>query len=354
MAYTKADLKHDLAAMGLTGNETILIHSPMKSIGPVEGGADTVLDAWMEFFAEGLLLLPTHTWRFINEENRVFDVRRSPCCVGILPELFRHRPGVVRSLHPTHSMAAYGKGAAAYLEGELDANTPCTPGGCYDRLRAAHGKVLLLGVTHARNTFIHSVEEVLNVPNRLTDKPMQMTVVDEAGAQHTVYMRRHYNAQQPHISEDFVKLEQAYLDCGAARNTKFGDARCILCDAEGLFRVTRHVLAPNPEAFVTEPVIPPEANQTILVVGASGFGRPMRESVHRAPIAAQALGVSEETVVTPELWAKFLNLEALHTRVLVNQAENEPERQTARALAAGLSCPVCMAALQKGWIECLC
>lgn len=110
MAYTKADLKHDLAAMGLTGNETILIHSSMKSIGPVEGGADTVLDAWMEFFAEGLLLLPTHTWRFINEENRVFDVRRSPCCVGILPELFRQRPGVVRSLHPTHSMAAYGKG----------------------------------------------------------------------------------------------------------------------------------------------------------------------------------------------------------------------------------------------------
>ena len=103
-------------------------------------------------------------------------------------ELFRQRPGVVRSLHPTHSMAAYGKGAAAYLEGELDANTPCTPGGCYDRLRAAHGKVLLLGVTHARNTFIHSVEEVLNVPNRLTDKPMQMTVVDEAGAQHNVYM----------------------------------------------------------------------------------------------------------------------------------------------------------------------
>jgi len=166
-------------------------------------------------------------------------------------------------------MAAYGKGAAAYLEGELDANTPCTPGGCYDRLRAAHGKVLLLGVTHARNTFIHSVEEVLNVPNRLTDKPMQMTVVDEAGVQHTVYMRRHYNAQQPHISEDFVKLEQAYLDCGAARNTKFGDASCILCDAEGLFRVTRHVLAPNPEAFVTEPVIPPERWQG-LCTGKTG------------------------------------------------------------------------------------
>ena len=49
-----------------------------------------------------------------------------------------------------------------------------------------------------------------------------------------------------------------------------------------------------------------------------------------------------------------MNLEALHTRVLVNQTENEPEQQAAKALAAGLHCPVCMAALQKGWIECLC
>ena len=39
-------------------------------------------------------------------------------------------------------------------------------------------------------------------------------------------------------------------------DAKFGDAACILCDANGLFRVTRHVLAPDPEAFITEPVIP--------------------------------------------------------------------------------------------------
>lgn len=30
--------------MGLTSTETILIHSSMKAIGVVEGGADTVLD----------------------------------------------------------------------------------------------------------------------------------------------------------------------------------------------------------------------------------------------------------------------------------------------------------------------
>ncbi len=44
MSYTKPDLLQDLADMDLTGQETILIHSSMKSIGPVDGGADTVLD----------------------------------------------------------------------------------------------------------------------------------------------------------------------------------------------------------------------------------------------------------------------------------------------------------------------
>lgn len=105
----KGIIKKQLTAMGLTGEETILIHSSMKAIGETQKGADTVLDALMEFFEKGLLLLPTHTWKTINAENPVFDVDNEPACVGILPNLFLKRHGVVRSLHPTHSMAGFGK-----------------------------------------------------------------------------------------------------------------------------------------------------------------------------------------------------------------------------------------------------
>ena len=265
--YTKQELLRDLTAMGLTGQETILIHSSYKAIGGVLGGPDTVLDAWSEFFASGLLLLPTHTWKTVNAANPVFDVRTSPCCVGILPELFRQRPGVVRSLHPTHSMAGLGKNAAAYLAGEELRNTPCAPGGCYDKLKDVGGKILLVGVTHARNTYIHSVEEALNIPHRLSDHPVKMQVIDVQGQSHTVYMRSHYNAQQPHISEDFVKLNQAYLDCGAARQVRFGNADCLLCDAAKIFEVTRHVLAPDPECIVTAPEIPAERWAELRVLG---------------------------------------------------------------------------------------
>lgn len=47
--YNKQQLKDQLESMGLKGDETILIHSSMKAIGAVDGGADTVLDAWMEY-----------------------------------------------------------------------------------------------------------------------------------------------------------------------------------------------------------------------------------------------------------------------------------------------------------------
>jgi aminoglycoside 3-N-acetyltransferase len=273
--YNKQQLKDQLESMGLKGDETILIHSSMKAIGVVDGGADTVLDAWMEYFKDGLLLLPTHTWKTVNADNPVYNPYTTPSCVGLLTNMFMKRDGVIRSLHPTHSMSGYGKNAAEYLAGEEYNNTPCTPGGCYDRLKEVGGKVLLVGVGHERNTYIHSVEEVLNVPNRLSDMPMELVIElqeesnnsgklppynrDDGWKKHTdnklyrkVYVRKHYNAKQPHISEDFVKLNQIFLDSGVVRKVKFGDADSLLCDAKGMFNIVRQVIAPDPECIVTK------------------------------------------------------------------------------------------------------
>lgn len=273
--YNKQQLKDQLESMGLKGDETILIHSSMKAIGAVDGGADTVLDAWMEYFKDGLLLLPTHTWKTVNADNPVYNPYTTPSCVGLLTNMFMKRDGVIRSLHPTHSMSGYGKNAAEYLAGEEYNNTPCTPGGCYDRLKEVGGKVLLVGVGHERNTYIHSVEEVLNVPNRLSDMPMELVIElqeesnnsgklppynrDDGWKKHTdnklyrkVYVRKHYNAKQPHISEDFVKLNQIFLDRGVVRKVKFGDADSLLCDAKGMFNIVRQVIAPDPECIVTK------------------------------------------------------------------------------------------------------
>ena len=42
---TIISLQQDLAALGVKPQDTLLMHSSMKAIGPVEGGAEAVLDA---------------------------------------------------------------------------------------------------------------------------------------------------------------------------------------------------------------------------------------------------------------------------------------------------------------------
>ena len=109
--YTKDDLKNDLKRLGINQYGTLKVHSSYKSIGEVDGGPETVLDSLSEYMEEGLLVLPTHTWDHVNQANPVFHVDQSETNVGILTELFRKRDGVIRSLHPTHSVGALGKDA---------------------------------------------------------------------------------------------------------------------------------------------------------------------------------------------------------------------------------------------------
>ena len=101
-----------------------------------------------------------------------------------------------------------------------------------------------------------------------------------------------------------------------------------------------------------EPVVPPEANQTILVFGLSALGQPIRACVHRPAIFAARCGVSEDDLLTPELAATFINDETPHTRVLLNQADTAERLALGRGMAAMLRGPVCLGALQKEWIIC--
>lgn len=121
----------------------------------------------------------------------------------------------------------------------------------------------------------------------------------------------------------------------------------VLVEADGAKHLPIKAHAPH------EPVVPPQANQTILVLGMSGLGKRICVCAHRPELYSRKLGVSEDTVLTPELAAKFLELERLHTRVLINQVETEEDLALARRMAQKLSCPVAAGALEKGRIQCL-
>ena len=119
----------------------------------------------------------------------------------------------------------------------------------------------------------------------------------------------------------------------------------VLVEADGAAR------RPLKAHAAHEPVIPPLARQTICVVGASGFGRPIREAAHRPERYARLAGVSLDAPATPETEVAVLLAEGLHDRVFVNQAETPEALALAEALAAGLGCPVLAGSLWKGVYE---
>lgn len=256
--HTKLSLMNDLKEMGLKNTDALMVHSSMKSIGDVEGRADTVVDAFMEYFKEGLFMTPTHTWKQMSSEYATFDPKTESSCVGIIPNIFQNRPGVVRSLHPTHSIAAYGKDAQTFIQGEENADSPCPKGGCWDRLKDIDAKILLLGVTHARNTYIHSIDEVLDIPGRLTDETTLMHIVMPDGTIKDVNMHRHFCKVlgTGSFSAHFDKMTEIFYVLGAARKVRFGDADCILCEAKKLFEICRKLYEIDPDCVVARDEIP--------------------------------------------------------------------------------------------------
>lgn len=121
----------------------------------------------------------------------------------------------------------------------------------------------------------------------------------------------------------------------------------VLVEADGSAGRPMKAHAPH------EPAIPPEADQTVLVMGASGFGRPIAQAVHRPELYAELAGVTQEELVTPELAAAVLRTEGLQQRVFINQVETPRDLDQARRLAKLLPCPVWAGSLQNGgWISC--
>ena len=246
--HTRQSLFHDLQEMGLRSSDTVLIHSSMKSLGKIENGAEGFLQSLTAYFADGLVAFPTLSWDLVNGRQPVFSVRDTPCTTGLLPELFRKMPGVKRSLHPTHSIAAWGKDAEDFLSGHEKFDSPCHRNSPWGKLYDRQAKILFVGTTISCNTFLHGVEEWLPVPGMLTEYAEDLVVFDYDGNRIEVPSRRHDGDHSQYYK---VMLEQ-FRECGALSEGRLGDARVFVLDAKKSGDCTFGLLQKNPLFFTDE------------------------------------------------------------------------------------------------------
>jgi aminoglycoside 3-N-acetyltransferase len=189
----------------------------------------------------GLLIFPTHTWDTVTWEKKdengipvgeqnIFDHENMPSCVGILTNLFMRREGVIRSLHPTHSVAAIGADAAEFTRGEEFTQSPCPRNGCYGKLYDRNAQILFLGCKLSKNTYLHGVEEWNEIPNRLTENQQKIFIKTREKLIPCPQYRHHFAGGD--ISENYIKAEKIFIEKNAAHYCKIGDAHSVLCDAK--------------------------------------------------------------------------------------------------------------------------
>lgn len=244
--YSIGDIKKDLNALGVKDGDSLLIHSSFKSLGEMENGAVTFFDALISTVGqEGNIIFPTFSYRPVND-TLFFDVNETPVCVGYLPNEFRGREGVKRSLHPTHSCAVWGRDRD-YLIGlhELDV-TPVGENSPITKLPLLKGKILMVGCGMKSMTSMHGVEETVG-DMFLADAPSTYTISSYDGSRFEMKVRRHAFAVKGY-AQDYEKLLNV-LDEDCYVTGKVGDALCYLINAERLWQVGKATMLADPYYF---------------------------------------------------------------------------------------------------------
>ncbi len=229
LSYGEKRLRAALHAVGVQGGDSVMLHSAFSNDHGFRGSIDTLTSVFLDAVRpEGHLLMVSLPYRsssldYLHKLKR-FDVRRTPSMMGMVSELFRRRPGVLRSAHPTHPVLVHGPRAQWFVVDHPVSVYPCGPGSPFEKLVEADGKVVFFNVPFDTFTFFHHLEHLVSpqLPFRLyTDAPFEVPVIDADGTQRTVTT---YVFSPEAISRRrFPLLEAALRRRGAIQRRRVGN-----------------------------------------------------------------------------------------------------------------------------------
>jgi aminoglycoside N3'-acetyltransferase len=174
---TRFDIAKAIEYLGLSGS-TVCLHASLRSFGYVDGGPDTVIDAFLdagctllmptfsgsyfEVAPEAGQLLPRNGWDYVEAERlpRRTDSVYSPDTnlierdMGAIAAALVDRPNRIRGNHPLDSFSAVGPLASDLIE-EQSWNDVYAP---LRELAKLNGYVVLAGVGLNRMTILHLAE----------------------------------------------------------------------------------------------------------------------------------------------------------------------------------------------------
>ncbi|MFN8627210.1 MAG: AAC(3) family N-acetyltransferase [Candidatus Binatia bacterium] len=243
------DLNALFDQLALRGNH-VIVHASLSSFGHVEGGALAVCAALIDAVGKGgTVMMPAFTAAETWLRPAPGDSPARPLAfhadlsvsraVGAIAETFRRLPGVLRSNHPTHSFAAWGRQAREVLSTQRDNN----PFGPLKKLNIMRGHVLLLGTSLQTATVIHIAEERFGVPYLSRATAVR---VNSAGYDERVVLEN-----LPGCSAAFVKLDEC-LEATKVKSVALARGLARKIPVRHLVQLAAARLERDPHAFVCD------------------------------------------------------------------------------------------------------
>jgi aminoglycoside 3-N-acetyltransferase len=196
-----------------------------------------VIDALLAVVGvDGTVLVPTLTGseKLSPSNPPVFDPLNTPCWTGRIPETFRKRTDAIRSLHPTHSVAAIGADAHLLTKDHGDSITPCDEDSPYGKLtQQADSAILLIGVDHQSSTMFHHVEELVGVDYHMQAGFVQAKLVIGGQEIYRRYLLHRYGTPR-----NFNIMEALFVERGIQKTFKIGNSMLRLVKAQEMVELT--------------------------------------------------------------------------------------------------------------------
>jgi len=234
----KDELIRDFKFIGLRPNDVVVVVSSMSSIGLIDGGATTFINALKEYIGKnGVIVMPSYPHRGMYDyltNYQVFDVTTTPSMNGIITEVFRTSEGVYRSLHPTHPICIWGKDAKDLIKGHELTKSPYDFGSPYEKFLKMNARNLCIGVDFDHMIMIRIIDDLYPdypVSMYMHDKTFKVSVKDYEGNLVEIETKCH----DPEISKTRFNMRifpylKDFMSIG-----RIGRAKSILIDSQILF-----------------------------------------------------------------------------------------------------------------------
>lgn len=229
MVLTQDRIAADLRRLGVQSGDVLMVHSSLRSMGHVVGGAPTVVNALLEVLGPtGTLVGPSFNYETALDPSFVLDLPNTPSDMGAIADEIRRRAGNNRSHHLTHSLSAIGRHAQAIVT--APGPTAWSADGPLGTVFKLNGRFLLLGVTYQSFTACHLLEVAFRLRYRKLDtlrRRLRRSDGSLVPFESVVYLR-----DVGYPGYDFNRPGQAMEDAGIAAVAPVGNAMARLIPAQ--------------------------------------------------------------------------------------------------------------------------